>query len=85
MAQQNINMNERNYTITPDGDWFRVEVFDENGFNTTVFEKNVIQASLFIIKWWESTEQRKQTNDLKSKAILNCKEIDSNNPNLREI
>ena len=78
-------MSKREYKITPDGEWFRVEVYDENGFNTTVFEKNVIQASLFIMKWWETTEQRKQTNDLMSKAILNCKEIDSKNPNLREI
>ena len=84
MVQQIINMN-RNYTITPDGEWFKVEVSDEYGFNTTVFEKNVIQASLFIIKWWENTEQRKNTNDLMSKAILNCKEIDSKNPNLRDI
>ena len=78
-------MSERNYTITPDGEWFRVEVSDANGYNTTVFEKNVIQASLFIMKWWETTEERKKTNDLMSKAILNCKEIDSKNPNLREI
>ena len=78
-------MNKREYKITPDGEWFRVEVYDENGFNTTVFEKNVIQASLFIIKWWENTKQRKHTNDLMSRAILNCKEIDSKNPNLREI
>ena len=78
-------MSERNYTITPDGEWFRVEVSDANGYNTTVFEKNVIQASLFIMKWWETAEQRKRTNNLMSKAILNCKEIDSKNPNLREI
>ena len=78
-------MNKRNYNITPDGEWFKVEVSDEYGFNTTVFEKNVIQASLFIMKWWEAAKERKKTNDLMSKAILNCKEIDSNNPNLREI
>ena len=75
----------REYNITPDGDFFKVEVSDEYGYNTTVFEKNVIQASLFIIKWWESTEERKNTNDLMSKAILNCKEIDSKNNNLRNI
>ena len=75
----------RKYNITPDGDFFKVEVSDEYGHNTTVFEKNVIQASLFIIKWWENSEERKNTNDLMSKAILECKEIDSRNPNLREI
>ena len=78
-------MSERKYKITPDGEWFKVEVSDEYGYNTTVFEKNVIQASLFIMKWWENTKERKKTNDLLAKAILNCKEIDSNNPNLREI
>ena len=75
----------REYNITPDGDFFKVEVSDEYGYNTTVFEKNVIQASLFIMKWWENTEERKKTNDLLTKAILNCKEIDSKNPDLREI
>jgi hypothetical protein len=78
-------MSERKYKITPDGEWFKVEVSDEYGYNTTVFEKNVIQASLFIMKWWENTEKRKKTNDLMAKAILNCKEIDSKNLNLREI
>jgi len=78
-------MNKRNYDITPNGEWFKVEVSDEYGYNTTVFEKNVIQASLFIMEWWENTEKRKKTNDLLAKAILNCKEIDSKNPNLREI
>ena len=87
---QRLVMSERNaykrfYTIKQDGEWFKIRVFDEYGFNTTVYEKNVIQASLFIIKWWESTEERKNTNDLMSKAILNCKEIDSKNNNLREI
>ena len=78
-------MNKRNYKITPDGEWFKVQVSDEYGYNTTVFEKNVIQASLFIMKWWESAKERKHTNDLMAKAILECKEIDSKNPNLRQI
>jgi len=75
----------REYNITPDGEFFKVEVSDEYGYNTTVYEKNVIQASLFITKWWESAKERKQTNDLMAKAILECKEIDSKNPNLRPI
>jgi len=75
----------RNYEITPDGEFFRVEVSDEYGYNTTVFEKNVIQASLFVLNWWENADERKETNDKLAKAILNCKEIDSKNPNLRKI
>ena len=75
----------RNYEITPDGAFFKVEVSDEYGYNTTVFEKNVIQASLFVLTWWENADERKHSNDLMAKAILQCKEIDSKNPNLRKI
>ena len=78
-------MYKRNYEITPDGEWFKVKVSDEYGYNTTLFEKNVIQASLYIIEWWENADERKHTNDLMNKAILECKEIDSKNPNLRKI
>ena len=78
-------MNKRNYKITPDGEFFKVEVSDKYGYNTTVFEKNIIQASLFILKWWENADERKETNDKLAKAILQCKEIDSKNPNLRKI
>ena len=69
-------MSERNYKITPNGDFFKVEVSDEYGNNSTVYEKNVIQASLFIMKWWENADERKHSNDLMNKAILNCIEID---------
>tara|TARA_R100000501_G_C2524245_1_gene50086 strand:- start:147 stop:362 length:216 start_codon:yes stop_codon:yes gene_type:complete len=65
-------MCKRNYEITPDGEWFKVEVSDEYGYNTTVFEKNVIQASLFIIKWWETSKERKETNDRIGKALQQC-------------
>ena len=78
-------MSKKKYEITPDGEFFKVEVSDKYGYNTTVFEKNIIQASLFILKWWENADERKHSNDLLAKAILNCKEIDSKNPNLRKI
>ena len=78
-------MSERKYKITPNGEWFKVEVSDEYNNNTVVYKKNVIQASLFIIEWWEDTEKREKSNNLLAKAILNCKEIDSNNKNLRNI
>jgi len=35
--------------------------------------------------WWNQVEERQKSKDLMAKAILNCKEIDSKNPNLREI
>ena len=79
-------MYKRNYNITKDSDeFFKVEVSDEYGFNTTVYERNILDASKYVIYWWETATERKNTNDLMAKAILNCKEIDSKNPNLREI
>ena len=79
-------MYKRNYNITKDSDdFFKVEVSDEYGFNTTVYERNILDASKYVTEWWETATERKNTNDLMAKAILNCKEIDSKNPNLREI
>ena len=78
-------MCKRKYTITPDGEWFKVKVSDEYGFNTTVYERSLLNASKYVIDWWENAEERKATNDLMAKAILECKEIDSKNPNLRKI
>ena len=36
-------MSKRNYKITPNGEWFKVEVWDEYNNHTTVYEKNVKQ------------------------------------------
>ena len=69
-------MYKKEYKITPDGEWFKVEVYDENGFNTTVYEKNVIQASLFIMKWWENSEERLKSHELLADAIFGCTELD---------
>ncbi len=69
-------MNKRNYNITPDGEWFKVEVSDENGFNTTVYEKNVIQASLFITKWWEDAKEREEKHQLLVNAVYGCTKLD---------
>ena len=69
-------MNKRNYNIIPDGEWFKVEVSDENGFNTTVYEKNVIQASIFINKWFEDTEERQKSHKLLEDAIYGCTKLD---------
>ena len=78
-------MSKRNYKITPIDEFFKVEVSDEYGNNTTVYERSLLNASKYVTDWWENADERKHTNDLLSKAILNCKEIDSRNPNLREI
>ena len=69
-------MNKKEYKITRESEWFKVEVFDEHGFNTTVYEKSVMEASLFITKWWESTEERLKTHKLLEDAIYGCTKLD---------
>ena len=69
-------MSERKYKITPSGEWFKVEVSDEYNNHTTVYEKNVIQASLFIKKWWEDTEKREESNKSLANAIWGCIKLD---------
>ena len=69
-------MSKRNFNITREDEWFKVEVFDENGFNTTVYEKDMIKASRFIIDWWENTEERLKTHKLLEDAIYGCTKLD---------
>ena len=70
------NMYKRNYNITPSGEWFKVEVSDEYNNQTTVYEKNVIQASIFINKWFEDTEKREEKHQLLANAIYGCTKLD---------
>jgi len=67
---------KRNYKIIPNNNSFRVEVSDEYGNNTTVYERNVMDSSKFIINWWENSESRNKSNQLLGKAIQQCVEID---------
>ena len=67
---------KRNYKIIPNNNSFRVEVSDEYGNNTTVYERNVMDSSKFIINWWEDSENRNKSNQLLGKAIQQCVEID---------
>ena len=69
-------MNKKEYKITRESEWFKVEVFDEHGFNTTVYEKSVMEASLFIINWWKNTEERLRTHKLLEDAIYGCTKLD---------
>ena len=69
-------MYKRNYNITPNGEWFKVEVSDEYNNSTTVYEKNVIQASIFINKWFEDTEKREEKHQLLANAIYGCTKLD---------
>ena len=57
-------MSERKYKITPlvkhtkslKGDWFRVEMWNEYGHYHCVYERNVLDASKYIMNWWALTK-----------------------------
>ena len=69
-------MSKRNYKITREDKWFKVEVFDDNGFNTTIYEKDMTKASRFIIDWWENSEERLKSHKLLEDAIYGCTKLD---------
>ena len=69
-------MNKRNYILTPCDYGYKVEVWDNYGKYTCVYEKTREQASDFVMKWWEMSEENKKSDELMSKAILNCIELD---------
>jgi hypothetical protein len=77
-------VNMKKYNITIEGDFFKVEVSDKYGCETTVYEKNILDASKFVYDWWEDTENRKKSNDLMNKAILNCIKLDKKSGILTE-
>ena len=69
-------MSKRNFNITREDKWFKVEVFDDNGFNTTVYEEDMTKANRFIIDWWESAEERLKSHKLLEDAIYGCTKLD---------
>ena len=69
-------MSKRNYILTPCNYGYKVEVWDNYGKYTCVYEKTREQASDFVMKWWEMSEENKKGDELMSKAILNCIELD---------
>ena len=69
-------MSKRNYIVTPCDYGYKVEVWDDYSKYVCVYEKTCEQASDFIIKWWEMSEENKKSDELMSKAILNCIELD---------
>ena len=74
----------RNYKITPKGDWFKVQAWNEYGHYTCVYERNVLDASEYIMDWWNQADELKKSKDLMNKAILNCIEIDKKSGLLKE-
>jgi len=79
-------MDMRNYTITKkSGELHNCEVTDSNG----KIYQNYFDTEQECINWiyyvWENETNSVNEQELLSKAILNCKEIDKNNNNLRSI
>jgi len=86
MVEKKINM--RDYKITrKKGEWYHAKVTDSYGNTYDNYFEEAYEANNWIYYIWENEEWFNSVNsqDLLSKAILNCKEIDSKNNNLREI
>ena len=70
----------RNYKITPKkfsfGTSLHVEVWDDYGNYVGVYERNVLDASKFILKYWQESEENQKSKQAMHKAILNCIELD---------
>ena len=86
MVQQNINM--RDFSITRnEGEWYYAEVTDSYGNNYDNYFETAEKANDWIYYVWSKEEWFNSVNsqELLANAIENCKRIDSNNNNVREI
>ena len=73
-------MNKRDYKITQKemsfGTTHKVEMWDEYGNYSCVYERTVELATERIYDWWEKTKEREESNKILDKAIRECIEID---------
>ena len=69
-------LSKRNYKLTPSGDMWKVEAWNDYGMKCTVYENNVNDASEVIIDWWEKAEKEFISNSLLDNAIKELSEID---------
>ena len=51
-------------------------IYNEYGNYSCVYKRSVEDSSEYIYDWWEETEERKKYNDLMSRAIHGCHQID---------
>ena len=76
----------RDFKITRDEDkLYEVKVVDSNGKKYKNWFEFAHECSEWIYYIWENEENKVNEEELLSRAILNCKELDSKNPNLRDI
>ena len=66
-------MSERKYKITPSGEWFKVEIWNEHGHYHCIYERNVLDASKYIMEWWEGDNE---SHRLLEDAIYGCTKLD---------
>ena len=78
----------RDFTITrKEGEWYNAEVIDSYGNKYQNYFEHAHEANEWIYYVWEKEDWFNSTNsqELLAKAIQQCKELDSKNPNLRNI
>jgi len=78
----------RDFTITrKEGEWYNAEVVDSYGNKYQNYFEHAHEANEWIYYVWEKEDWFNSTNsqELLAKAIQQCKEMDSKNPNLRDI
>ena len=76
-------MSKRKYEVTKCDYGYKVEVWDDYDRYTCVYEKTGIEATRFILDYWEKSEENKKNDELMNKAILNCIELDEKGGLLR--
>ena len=73
-------LTKRNYKLTPENrDWgviWKVEVWNDFGMKRTVYEDNVMDASEFVMDWWESSEEEFDKMNKLNNAIHAAHQLD---------
>jgi len=73
-------MCKRNYKIVPKefsfGTSYQVEVWDDYGKYVEVYENSMISASMFVLNWWEKSEENKTYDELMCKTIQKLVKLD---------
>ena len=78
----------RDFKITrKEGEWYHAKVTDSYGKKYDNYFEHAHEANDWVYYIWENEEWYDKTDseELLEKAILNCKELDKNNNNLRKI
>ena len=68
-----------------EGEWYNVKVTDSYGRQYQNYFETAHEVNKWIYYIWKNESKSVDEHELLHKAILNCKEIDKNNNNLRKI